>query len=203
MKLFEIPTDNLYKFMALSGIMMLIVSLIPFYHSYELKLEAIRLNGEIKTLNVQINYLSEDLSELNKEVSALYKETDSIKRQLGALDANEAVGIKQALSDDEKVEIIKRSEEITKKATEQKSKLLQYQEINRKQELTSIKHDNEIQKQKFLLFVIWNELIIGTLGLLFGIILSYKGFLLWYKKLQVPLDKIVQRKLNQRDDQAN
>lgn len=43
----EIPTDNLYKFMAISGLVLIAVSFIPKYYWYQLSIEKIRLSRDI------------------------------------------------------------------------------------------------------------------------------------------------------------
>ena len=48
MKLPEIPTDNLYKFMAIGGLAMIVISLVPFFRMYEIGVEGIRLIAEQK-----------------------------------------------------------------------------------------------------------------------------------------------------------
>lgn len=42
----EIPTDNLYKFMAISGLVLIVASLIPSYLWYKFSIEEIRLSRE-------------------------------------------------------------------------------------------------------------------------------------------------------------
>lgn len=48
MKLPEIPTDNLYKFMAIAGLAMIVISLMPFFRMHDIGVEGIRLIGEQK-----------------------------------------------------------------------------------------------------------------------------------------------------------
>jgi hypothetical protein len=49
----EIPTDNLYKFMAISGIVIIVCAQIPSYHAINLNVESIRLSGEQQVLTAE------------------------------------------------------------------------------------------------------------------------------------------------------
>jgi len=48
MKFFEIPTDNLYKFMATTGILLLIISYLPIYLAWEAGGNLARMKGKDK-----------------------------------------------------------------------------------------------------------------------------------------------------------
>ena len=54
MEIPKLPTDNLYKFMALSGLVILILSAIPYYRKYEFDIELIRLEAEAENLRLKI-----------------------------------------------------------------------------------------------------------------------------------------------------
>jgi exopolysaccharide biosynthesis protein len=56
----NLPTDNLYKFMALSGLFILILSVVyPLYRENELTQRLLALEGEIEVLNVDIIFQTE------------------------------------------------------------------------------------------------------------------------------------------------
>jgi hypothetical protein len=76
MKFPEIPTDNLYKFMAISGIILFIAAFLPVVHSFKLKVESIRLNGEIETLQKEIEWASSCINNSKKK-----KQSEDIEMQ--------------------------------------------------------------------------------------------------------------------------
>lgn len=52
--MFQLPTDNLYKFLAISGLIVLGFSLVyPFKRLYEVNREVIQLGGEIEIFRLQ------------------------------------------------------------------------------------------------------------------------------------------------------
>lgn len=52
-----LPTDNLYKFIALFGLTLVILSFIPFYHSYKVKIEEIEVIANFNKLKPQSDRL--------------------------------------------------------------------------------------------------------------------------------------------------
>jgi len=44
----DIPTDNLYKFMALFGLVLIVVSFVPKYYWYQFSIEKIRFSGDLE-----------------------------------------------------------------------------------------------------------------------------------------------------------
>lgn len=78
----DIPTDNLYKFIAISGITLIALSFLPFYYGWNLDIEVTRLEGEVQILNKQkdwqlqdINDISERLSNVETQIAKLSDET--------------------------------------------------------------------------------------------------------------------------------
>ncbi len=198
MKYPELPTDSLYKFMALSGIAILLISLVPFYHAHKLHLEVICLGGDIKTLNTQTEWLSNDLEQLKDEISILKKQTDELN-EVTTSEITTALSTKRLLSD-VRAEKDKEAEKIEKKLDKLVNKRLQFEEIGRKQKLTSIQIRAKNEEHKYLVRIIGVELLTGALGLICGIFLAIKGFKLWYRKVQVHEDAIIERKAKAKDD---
>jgi hypothetical protein len=61
MNIFQPPTDSLYKFMAVSGLLILGFSLIwPELRLYELEKQTVELEGENRVLKVEIDNLNND-----------------------------------------------------------------------------------------------------------------------------------------------
>jgi hypothetical protein len=70
----NLPTDNLYKFMALSGLLILILSIsYPTYHTLELEKQRMMISGEIEILKSETDLLERIVFERTKRQ---YKLTD-------------------------------------------------------------------------------------------------------------------------------
>ncbi len=81
----EIPTDNLYKFMALSGVVILVLSLIPFYHAHRLYLDALHLSGDIKICGIQLEWQSKDANELMQQLDTLTPQISNLWQKIVGL----------------------------------------------------------------------------------------------------------------------
>ncbi len=74
MKFPELPTDNLYKFMALFGITLLISSYFPLFQTYKLMVDSARLGGEIAILEKEIESVTSSINNWTKEKGSEYIE---------------------------------------------------------------------------------------------------------------------------------
>lgn len=84
MKIPVIPTDNLYKFMALFGIVLLISGYLPYFQAHKLTIDWARLNGEILILKEEIKWASSDIDNLKKGKQSKYIEMQR-KRLMSAV----------------------------------------------------------------------------------------------------------------------
>ena len=165
----NIPTDSLYKFMAISGIILIIVPLVFMYNYYnKLLVETYNNSLEVDILEIEAKHLREDVLSLEEGVND-FESRVGIK---GNLIANENVLIKIEASN---------LSEITK-SIDTKNKELEIKLIKTKNrlEINSVLRNNT----KILLF----------LGKIFGVlgsILTVAGFSLWYYKIQIYQDKIL------------
>ena len=65
------PTDNLYKFMAISGLVVLCLSIgFPFVRSQDARIQAIRANNEAAVLNLESEQLKSQVTDLQKLIDA-------------------------------------------------------------------------------------------------------------------------------------
>ncbi|MBW8039577.1 MAG: hypothetical protein FVQ85_06215 [Planctomycetes bacterium] len=200
MKFPEIPTDNLYKFMALSGIAIIIASFFPFYFQHKLHIQSLRLAGDKillyseheslknKTLRVlekfdstkqNVKYLQE-ISKLHKSKKTMtMKEFEKFSNELQKFEAS-----KPELVIGETVEYI---DDFWDKY--QQLKALSIQIATKELELSYINN------------IIIKGVILFYFCALVGFILSCIGFSLWYKKLQVPLDMTIKNKIQDKQKQ--
>jgi hypothetical protein len=84
MKIPAIPTDNLYKFMALFGIVLLISGYLPYFQAHKLTIDETRLDGEILILKEEIKWASSDIDNLKKGKQSKYIEMQR-KRLMSAV----------------------------------------------------------------------------------------------------------------------
>jgi hypothetical protein len=218
----EIPTDNLYKFMALSGVAILVLSLTPFYHAHRLYLESLRLSGDIRILGIQIEWQSMDMDQVLQQTNTLKQETGTLAQQTGTLkkqvdELRETTPSETAADLDTKrrlgevrKETANKVEDIEKELDTLIESRLQLEESQhrleesqRKQEVTLIQHKTKIEEHRYLARLIGVELLLGGLGSLSGVVLATKGFRLWHLKLQVHQDRIIQMKAKAEDAQHN
>lgn len=164
MKLPELPTDNLYKFMALAGITIIVLSLFPIYHAYKLKLNIIDVRGEVETLKTQLKWLKQDIKQFKDDTHNLEKQP------------------------------------LKEKTPETLAKTLEFIEANRNIGITAIQIETKVEKIAYLAVVNHIESIAGSIAIVAGAFLATIGFTLWYKKLQVHQDKIIQMEVKSKQE---
>ncbi len=169
MKFPEIPTDNLYKFMALSGIAVIFASFLPFYLFYNLNIKAIRLSGKLEELKAVRDY-----SELRHKTLA--------------------ATIDGLLKVRARAEELKEQQNTEKILEELHAKQAENTEMLWKSALAAIQHNAQWKELVYLKRCYKAALLIGMSALGFGIILTIRGFQFWKEKLQIPQDLIIKQK---------
>ncbi|MCK4252391.1 hypothetical protein KAX97_13160 [candidate division WOR-3 bacterium] len=201
----QIPTDNLYKFMALSGITIIIVSLLPFYHGHRIRVEAIRLSGETEKLDAQSNWLTSDIKELKEETDKLEREVDKLEREVNKKTQQTSSAETKVVLDEEssESEMTEKQEDEAAKFKDRldiiKTKNLEFINAVRKHEILTIESATKVNELKYLSLALWIESIVACICIVAGSILAEKGFRLWHKRLQIPQDKILQIKSECKD----
>jgi len=203
MELPNLPTDNLYKFMSLTGILFVVFFYVyPLTRIDKIRIEQINLNAELARLNVSTEIfkfkqssLQKDFKTLEKKIVEKYGETDSIskfeKKQRINLDK-----LWNNLHDKEYREYLKFTFDYEKKIIPEKFELDllksmsdSIMEIGNKQRLILIEIESKNaqigEKIKQENGWIWAEI----LGFSLGLILTTLGFKFWYYKVQIPLDE--------------
>ncbi len=192
MKFPEIPTDNLYKFMATSGIVIIITSFVPLFYQHKLRMQYIQFSGEIVKLAYENESLIEDaekyanvkLDGLRKRAVKLSEDFQSrIKKSwFNIISRKDFNTFKDGLENlqVELLEAAKETEEIT----------------NERERINELIIQLGIKKAElsYLSGIINTGLDLFRFGVISGIVLTFLGFLLWYQKLQFPLDKIIKNK---------
>ena len=134
MNIIQPPTDSLYKFMAVSGLLILGFSMIwPELRLYELEQQTVQVVGEVNILKIEADNLKEDMAILGKDKS-----------------------VPEALI--EKRHLLE----------------IKLEQIQTKGELVGLATTDTRRMSRVL-----------YMGVAFGLILSFLGFILWYRKVQM------------------
>ncbi len=194
MELPQLPTDNLYKFMALSGIILVAISLLPFLHAHELRLEIIRLEGDVSILRQQVDWTIIDMNELQHESQSLKQRVEKLKER--ALERDSATTTEKSASEirEEVEEIGEDLQDTVDERLKIEYRLAEIGEINQKYAIANLQLETRNKELKYLNAELSREFYVGMCFCGCGIFMSYMGFRLWYKKLQVWQDRIIQMK---------
>jgi hypothetical protein len=192
------PTDNLYKFIALTGLLVLIVSVV--LQAYALvtmemkRLEVVReLNktnatlSEAKGLGEEPEGAKHDANAASVKLDAAvarYKAMPKSKHpsrqeateQLRRLDEIEAAS--QRLRDASK-ELQSKAEELGRKTAEAHTRSIETE------------YQNEVLETINLGFVLSKILLL--IGSLVGIVIALLGFVLWYRKVQLFEERVIRK----------
>jgi hypothetical protein len=198
MEIPNLPTDNLYKFMALSGVLIILV-FISMYTARvstlneninnetaeieELKFEKLLLAKKDSLLDIDIHELSSKMSKYKYDSTNLEKNISDLREVLKDPNNREYLKFFYTYEDDliPEKKIFDDIVERTKSGDENRNL------IQQKQNTIFIK-DNKINKDvRSLIEFKW----IIAIGILIGLFLSIYGFFLWYLKVQKFLDKIL------------
>jgi len=155
MQIPSLPTDNLYKFLAIAGLVIIVLSVVGPWSRYE--------------------QLTPKTIEVETQVSTHKREIVSVESAIMRTEEE----LKKAKTQKERELLLARAEELQK----QKRQLqIMISEIAGKR--TLLQH---LQERVALYFVV------GTYSLVFGVIVSIVGFVLWYRRVQRYQDGILKQ----------
>ncbi|MCB9185813.1 MAG: hypothetical protein H6601_03620 [Flavobacteriales bacterium] len=207
----NLPTDSLYKFMALSGLVLLLFSNVyPRYLIDQIEEERNSIISEIGKHSIEINHLSEDRDQLEKEVHKLEIE---VKKYVFNGDVDSIVDVEQLRERLWKSDyreylefIFAHKEKIIPTVEAQKqveAKLTRIVELTRTQQLKNydLERKHEILKQKTS--KISQSIWLWAIGSGLGGGLMYWGFWLWYVRVQKPIDQQLRKETKQKAENLN
>jgi hypothetical protein len=166
-----LPTDNLYKFMALSGLAILIISLVfPMIRIEETELKLVELETQTEVLRIETDDLTREMS----------GKTEKIQKEMVSLDPEKLANLSkkdiELLLNESKLHL-QDLENDRKRMNELKIKTV---ELKGRTKLVGALMED---LRSYLIFLI----VGGALGLLF----CFLGFGLWYKLVQRPSDLLM------------
>ena len=196
------PTDNLYKFMAISGLIIFLLSLyFPFKQAEDLELRISKVAGEIDEYNIKWEELYQQWLEVDNEFREGFRKEfgDSIYDEFIKLyEEREYFACRDfllRLTEKVQYSVIIPNKEDTSKVFNRTVRTLKLKEelIQHRITLSRIDTKNRELKILFNWRKRWNFLILT--GGLIGAVISILGFILWYWRLQKPQDLILKNKL--------
>lgn len=180
------PTDNLYKFQAIAGLLLILVSVsYPPWLFHKAIVGYLAAENEKVQLQTQATFAQRRLDTLQRRLDTLLEDPDTLKSSMDALENRR----KAERSDSEKVKV---SIEIDRLRT-------RWQEaVRSREDLVDAAHELSLslqlktaqtQHQQTLSNTeLWMSRIIvfcAIAGIMVGLILTFRGFQKWYRRVQV------------------
>lgn len=186
MEILKPPTDNLYKFLALSGLLLSVFSIVYPAHLYmEIDKDMLILDRDIELLNIGIRELNDkvkDFKSSDSEMEELLKKADEMVEKMVTNTSKQSI-----TTAEESLAEVKKSIGMFMKEQKQFWKISGSHQKN----LAEIGY-----KLKLIKFYSNSaKLITGfaIIGLLLGLIMTVSGFTLWYCRSQKYQDQILQK----------
>lgn len=172
MNLPSLPTDNLYKFCALSGVVLLLFgATFPVQKLFETQDNLDRVETEIAILGAQT-------SAFQQEAQRLKSDSESLQSDIAAAEENprtadvEALGARNAKANTTLSAASKKGHQLT---------------------ITNLRQKGNLDHVGHLVQRMWLYLLAAAAFMLGGLSLARFGFKHWYHRVQKPSDEILQR----------
>jgi hypothetical protein len=171
MNLPSIPTDNLYKFCAVSGVVLLLFgATFPVQKLFETQDNLDRVETEIAILKAQTSAFQEEAQRLKSDAVSLQKD-------IAAAEANPRNADVEALR--------------ARNATANTSLSAASKEVHQLR-IMSIREKGNVDHVKHLVYRVWLYITAAAAFMFGGLSLARFGFLHWYYRVQKPSDEILQ-----------
>lgn len=182
MSIFTPPTDNLYKFMALSGIVLIIAFIVPLLFFHQTGMEYLEQVRGSKELEVQEKFVNQRLETLKLRDKEAKDEKQELQKRLAGLNpASNSTEI-----DKLEVRIKEANREIDSIADSSYelslNLALKQAQVNSEETVSlNRRRDSRV------------AIVVGAIWVILGFFLSVFGFPLWYIKLQRHQDRVVKK----------
>lgn len=197
MNLHTPPTDSLYKFMAISGCFIVIVSIYwSFMLLNDLSKQKNELTIQLKPLEAEVEWLKTDMDSFRERMNNLVGEMESFSsKQESLLEVMEKEHEKGILNQ-KKIEAWKETNKEKQEDFQIKEKSLRIadqkiMENSKEIKIKTAKINALMENLNNTAFRGYFIIFISTILSLFGFILATIGFKLWYKKIQFYQDCIL------------
>ena len=165
------PTDSLYKFCAIAGLVVVLISIyLPMRMVEEFESKASAFILELRRAKVELEFQSKELEGLDKDLT-------SLRQSLMQKQANKSVHEKSVEHINQSASAIRQTAKIV--ALKNAEIITTEEEIKRLGERTRF------------------AVRVGTIGWILGALLAIYGFTNWYRKIQVHQDALIKRQAEQ------
>jgi hypothetical protein len=173
----QLPTDNLYKFMALVGVIVLLSSFVfPSYHMFEIERQQVIARAEFEVLKAKNDLLNSESAELDLEREHLKLDMERAKKGKASQESSKEIESRSQNLRDRYAEIRAKRHDILANSALIGGKL---EEIER------------------LLKWMGHYIVAMAVGGLVGVLLISSGFRLWYDRVQVYQDALLRKQVNE------
>lgn len=179
------PSDNLYKFTAIGGLILVVLSLyIPLKLKLDLDLVGIDMKNSIKEQDYAQKKMDEVGGQLDEQLQLLEADTAEYRKRLAERKKGSPGHLQDLKVQDTQLEEFKGTVGQFKKMHEEK--VLNYFQFSRttEKQLALASHTLEISK-------------ISLITLVIGMILTLFGFINWYFRFQIHQDRIIKAQAEQ------
>lgn len=169
----NIPTDNFYKFIALSGTIIVLVTLYTSITKVsEVEDKLIEAEEIVKTIAVKIESLNRKVSFIDSIIeNSDMKQNDKIFKHVGKIELEYSpLEMKELLKEEQEALFLIKIEQVKSEANNK-----------------SIEH---LHKRASSIFYV------GIFIIIIGLLMANIGFTLWYVRVQRPLDMALQNELS-------
>jgi len=197
-----LPTDNLYKFMALSGLILCVFMLIyPQTLLEQMSEKLYEQKTQSKILNVELDFLTAKRKRLLDDQERHVKRMQEFTPEFEVLIEQFKSGMQLEFTREEALAIIDK-EKIKDKEMEESWKKLQtvredLDEESKQLDIKTIQRDEISENIKRLTEDFDNNVLIAIVFAFLGAIISIAGFGFWYVKVQEPTDRLLRTNLLQ------
>ena len=187
---FKPPTDNLYKFVCICGLLLLLISITyPPWLMHKNYLRILYLKRDSDLLTAEQKHLNEQL----KREEQLRKLPDPIDAQIERLASIDW----SRLSESERRVIIEEVRQVRSDLDKRLDNLIRKQDqfVSTHQQLESkrIELHHNLKESEFELTTLTVILLLSVVGIVIGILLLSQGFSAWSKRVQIYQDAILRR----------
>lgn len=166
----NLPTDNLYKFIAISGLILIFLStVLPAWTIHNMQLEQIEIEGEIDLNIFKTKLLEEETKRMQKLDEYL-----------------------ESLSPTRYRKLMKSEDKLSKELERTRETIMDLQNKNMQ---INIKN----KKVKYFVDKITQMKLVFIIGNFIGTMFTYYGFSLWYRRLQKYQDQIIKNEATKTD----
>lgn len=192
------PSDSLYKFTAIGGLILVVLSLyVPWKMVSDLRITQLDTDLELTKMETANEALSGTLKEIASAMQDLQEQDPHLEKDLDELQKSSGTKNKQP-PNSSKLHHLETQITVYKSALKKiESKTEQLASGNEQRNILLAQSKNTLEKQTFLLGQVDTLTVISRITLILGLIMTIWGFWNWNFKFQVYQDRIIKAQAEQ------